>query len=139
MGTMKIKLAELADAFAQSDVLPGYVDLVEGRVILLHDDWQDDAAMAHAMRIEDDFERYVPLTNVCDSDEHEAMQAFVRTQPREVRERLSAALTQRGASLHFRKEIERLSLQAAWQAFWRAHLKEAARFFCEENEIPYEE
>lgn len=101
MGTMKIKLAELADAFAQSDVLPGYVDLVEGRVILLHDDWQDDAAMAHAMRIEDDFERYVPLTNVCDSDEHEAMQAFVRTQPREVRERLSAALTQRGGEPPF--------------------------------------
>ena len=66
---MKIKLEELATALGKSDILPGYVDLAEGRVIMLRDDWQDDAALEHALRLEDDFNRYVPLINICDSDE----------------------------------------------------------------------
>lgn len=136
---MKIKLEELANALAQSDVLPGYVDLAEGHVILLREDWQDEAAFTHAMRIEEDFDRYVPLTNVCDSDEYDVMQAFAREQSPEVRACLMQALQGKGASLRFQRQVQRLSLKTAWHAFWHAHLIQVARFFCEENEIEYEE
>ena len=136
---MKIKLEELATALGKSDILPGYVDLAEGRVIMLRDDWQDDAALEHALRLEDDFNRYVPLINICDSDEYGVMQAFAERQPANVCRQLKNALAGQGASLRFLRQVKQLQLRQAWDDFWHAHLIDAARFFCEENEIEYEE
>ena len=136
---MKIKLEELATALGKSDILPGYVDLAEGRVIMLRDDWQDDAALEHALRLEDDFNRYVPLINICDSDEYGVMQAFAERQPANVCCQLKNALAGQGVSLRFLQQVKQLQLRQAWDDFWHAHLIDAARFFCEENEIEYEE
>jgi hypothetical protein len=52
---------------------------------------------------------------------------------------LKNALAGQGASLRFLQQVKQLQLRQAWDDFWHAHLIDAARFFCEENEIEYEE
>ena len=63
---MKIKLQELADALAQSDVRQGYVDIPAGRVVLLNEDLSEADAFEHAMKLEEEWEKYVMLPNVVD-------------------------------------------------------------------------
>lgn len=140
---MNISLKELAQAIARSDVVQSYVDLKEGRVIALPDapaDADDDAAaFDYAMQLEEDYERYIPLANLYDGIEPDAMQAFADAQPQAMKERLQAVLAAPGAAPHFRRQVRHLLLERKWQSFLHEYIREAARLFCEENDITYEE
>ena len=68
---MKVDLNELAAAFAQSDVRQGYVDLRQGKVILMDEDMAEEDTLHHAFDMEDDWEHYIPLPNVVDEDEYD--------------------------------------------------------------------
>ena len=140
---MNISLKELAQAIARSDVVQSYVDLKEGRVISLPDapaDADDDtAAFEYAMQLEEDYERYIPLANLYDGIEPDAMQAFADAQPQAMKERLCAVLAAPGAAPHFRQQVRYLLLERKWRSFLREYVRKAARSFCEENDITYEE
>ena len=136
---MEIDLHELAEAFLHSDVRQGYIDLAQGRVILLKDDMDEAEAEAHVFEIEEDWEHYLSLPNMVDEQERPAMQAFAQAQREGVRERLLEALQGSGGANRFRHQVKRLLLQKAWDNHFRQTLLEAARDFCQENELAYKE
>lgn len=137
---MKVKLKELAEAFAQSDVRQGYVDTREGKVVLLPDNMAEKEAMHHAFIMEEDWERYIPIPNVMDEDETAMMHAFAASRQREdVKERLLTALQGAGAVTRFRHQVRYLLLKPAWEAFKQDYLMKAARDWCEENAVEYRE
>ena len=135
---MNIKLTDLAAAIARSDVLTSYIDTVSGRVLTLEAEEGDDTAFDHAMRIEEDFERYIPLPDIYDAEEPRAMQAFADAQPAATRDRLAAILAAPGAAPRFHREVRHLLLEKKWQAFLHSHLLVVAKDFCEENGIAYD-
>lgn len=136
----KVNLDELAAALEQTDVRQGYVDLAQGRVILLQEDMGEDAALDHALEIEEDWERYLPLPNVLDEAERDIMASFAASRPREdVRERLQDILAGAGAAARFHRQVHHLLLQPAWEAHKRACLRDIARDWCDENHIEYQE
>ena len=139
---MNIKLTDLAAAIARSDVVPSYIDTTEGRVVHLAVAAGDDAAAAaafdHALRIAEDFERYIPLPDLYDAEEPRAMQAFADAQPAAMRERLATVLSVPGAAPRFRREVRTLLLAKKWPSFLHAHLLVVAKDFCEENGIGYD-
>ena len=146
---MKVKLDELAAALEKSDELQGYVDLENGRVILFGEEFSEEAEakeeseeerLEHVFSIEDRWQQYVALPNIYDADECEIMRAFAddlfdETQAQALRE----ALQGHGAVTRFERQLRKFMLQEAWQAFLHEHLREAARDWCEENDISYEE
>lgn len=136
---MKIKLQELADALAQSDVRQGYVDIPAGRVVLLDEDISEADAFEHAMKLEEEWEKYVMLPNVVDEYAHDMMRAFAEQCGQEERKRLLAALTAAGASSRFHHLVRELTLEEEWRRFQTARLLDIARDFCEENRIEFEE
>lgn len=135
---MNIKLTDLAAAIARSDVVTSYIDTVSGRVLTLEAEEGDDTAFDHAMRIEEDFERYIPLPDIYDAEEPRAMQAFADAQPAATRDRLVAILAAPGAAPRFHREVRHLLLEKKWQAFLHSHLLVVAKDFCEENGIAYD-
>ena len=135
---MNIKLTDLAAAIARSDVVTSYIDTASGRVLTLEAEEGDDTAFDHAMRIEEDFERYIPLPDIYDAEEPRAMQAFADAQPAATRDRLAAILAAPGAAPLFHREVRHLLLEKKWQAFLHSHLLVVAKDFCEENGIAYD-
>ena len=136
---MEIDLHELAEAFLHSDVRQGYIDLAQGKVILLKDDMDEAEAEAHVFEIEEDWEHYLPLPNLIDEREREIMLSFAEQAREGVRERLQEALQGNGAASRFRHQVKRLLMQKAWETHLRQAMLEAARDFCEENELSYKE
>ncbi|MBR4695700.1 MAG: hypothetical protein IKO94_06435, partial [Selenomonadaceae bacterium] len=67
---MKIKIDDLARAFRRSDVMQGYVDIRQGKVVLLDHEFKDEVfsgeddseeeVLDHIFSIEEDWENYVP-------------------------------------------------------------------------------
>ena len=137
---MKVKLNELADALAKSDVRQGYVDIVRGKVIIIEEDMVEEEALNHVFDIEEDWEHYLRLPNLIDGEEHAVMQKFAQMQRRDdIKERLLAILSGSGAASRFQREVRHLLLKPAWENFLKAYLVEAARDWCEENALQYEE
>ena len=135
---MNIKLTDLAAAIARSDVVTSYIDTVSGRVLTLEAEEGDDTAFDHAMRIEEDFERYIPLPDIYDAEEPRAMQAFADAQPAATRDRLAAILAAPCAAPRFHREVRHLLLEKKRLAFLHSHLLVVAKDFCEENGIAYD-
>lgn len=137
---MKVKLQDVARAMAQSDVHQGYVDLVNGKVVVMKDELAENEVLNHIFDIEDDWEHYVPLPNVVDETERDVMEAFVAKQEKaEVKARLQKALSGIGGTSRFLREVRHLLLQKDWDAFLAQHFLAVARDWCEENAIAYEE
>ena len=135
---MKVDLKELAAAFAQSDVRQGYVDIRDGKVVMMADDLAERDAMLYALAMEEDWEHYIPIPNVMDGDEAAMMRAFAESRPREdVKERLLTALQGAGAVTRFRHQVRHLLLKPAWEAFKQDYLMQVARDWCEENDVEY--
>lgn len=135
---MKVDLRELATAFAQSDVRQGYVDIRDGKVVMMADDLAERDAMHYALAMEEDWEHYIPIPNVMDGDEAAMMRAFAESRPREdVKERLLTALQGAGAVTRFHHQVRHLLLKPAWEAFKQDYLMQVARDWCEENDVEY--
>ena len=122
----------------RSDVVTSYIDTAEGRVLTLEAGDGGDAAFDHAMRIEEDFERYIPLPDLYDAEEPRAMQAFADAQSPETRDRPASILATPGAAPRFRRAVRHPRLEKKWQAFLHSHLLVVAKDFCEENGIGYD-
>lgn len=137
---MKIKLEELAKAMEQSDMRQGYVDIGKGKVILLDDEMGEEELLNHVFTIEEDWEHYIPLPNVIDNELHGFMQEFAESrEPEETKKRLLEALKGNGALARFNQQIRYLLLKPAWEQYFQECLRSAARDWCEENALDYEE
>lgn len=137
---MKIKLEELAAAMAQSDIHQGYVDIAKGKVILIKDEMDEDESLEHVFTIEEDWEHYIPLPNIIDSDLHNFMQRFAEScKCEETKKRLLAALNGSGAVARFDYQVRYLLLKSDWERYFQECLRAAAREWCEENALKYED
>lgn len=137
---MKVKLEDLAAAMRESDVRQIYVDIAQGKVILLDEDMGEEEALNHVFDIEDDWEHYIPVPNVIDDDLPAIMQGFAETCKREeTKERLLEALKGPGAVARFYHQVKHLLLKKAWEDYLDERLVEIARDWCEENQLEYED
>ena len=141
---MEISLQELAAALEKTDVLQGYADTRDGRIILMGEDESDAASreeerMERLLSIEEDWQRYVPLPDIYDAEIRSIMQTFAEKAPQEARAALEESLRGASARLRFRHTVQSLSLAAAWQAHLSSSLLALARDWCEENAIAYRE
>ena len=130
---MEISLQELAAALEKTDVLQGYADTRDGRIILMGEDESDarteaaspeEERMERLLSIEEDWQRYVSLPEKA---------------PQEARAALEETLRGTSARLRFRRAVQSLSLATAWQAHLSSSLLALARDWCEENAIAYRE
>ena len=141
---MEISLQELAAVLEKTDVLQGYADTRDGRIILMGEDESDAASreeerMERLLSIEEDWQRYVPLPDIYDAEIRSIMQTFAEKTPQEARAALEESLRGASARLRFRHTVQSLSLAAAWQAHLSSSLLALARDWCEENAIAYRE
>ena len=145
---LEISLQELAAALEKTDVLQGYADTRDGRIILMGEEESDaraeaasreEAHMERLLVLEEDWQRYVPLPDLYDAEIRSIMQAFAEKAPQEARAALEETLRGASARLRFRRTVQRLSLEAAWQAHLSSSLLMRARDWCEENAIAYRE
>ena len=135
---MKINLVDLVKAFHMSDIFQGYVDVQEGKIISLGRE-SDEAEMERTLKLEENWARFIPIPNVIDEMRRDMMEKFAARQPRKKREDLIHILKKAGAMTKFYKAIRQGDLSSAWEAFQKAYMKEAARAWCEENQIKYGE
>lgn len=137
---MKIKLRDLAKAMAKSDVHQGYVDIKLGKVIIMQDDMAEADTLDHIFDIADDWQHYIPLPNVIDNEAHAIMLGFIEKQARaDIKDRLLAALNSTGAAIKFQQQVRHLLLKSAWENYQQEYFMAAARDWCEENDLEYEE
>lgn len=137
---MKIKLKELAAAMRESDVRQGYVDIAQGKIILLDEDMGEEEALDHVFDIEEDWERYIPLPNVIDEDMPAIMRGFAESCTREdTKARLQESLQGPGAVTRFNHQVKHLLLKLVWEKYLNEQLIIIARDWCEENQLEYEE
>ena len=137
---MKIKLRDLAKAMAKSDVHQGYVDIKLGKVIIMQDDMAEADTLDHIFDIEDDWQHYIPLPNVIDNEAHAIMLGFIEKQARaDIKDRLLAALNSTGAAIKSQQQVRHLLLKSAWENYQQEYFMAAARDWCEENDLEYEE
>ncbi len=146
---VKIKMDDLVRAFRCSDVMQGYVDLRQGKVVLLDHEFNGEAfsgetdseeeVLDHIFSIEEDWENYVPIPNVYDGHAREFMKAFAESlEAGSLREEVAAALQGTGVAGKFRRQLRKHSLAEEWEAFQQAEFRLLAEEWCRENEIEYE-
>ena len=136
---MKVNLRELAKALSQSDMHQGYIDIASGKIIIMRDDFSEEETLNHVFEIEDDWEHYISLPNMADSEGHNLMESFAAAQRDDVKTRLQEILRKPGAQLKFRQQIKYLLLKSAWEKFQREYFLNVARDYCDENDLEYEE
>jgi len=134
---MEISLEELAQALEHSDVQQGFVDMKTGKVCLLDENIADEDAFEHAMKMEEEWDHYLPIPNTVDMEERGIMEAFAGRQRDDVKKRLEESLNGDGGIRRFRYQVRRLLLQPAWDRFKHTAYREIARDWCEENQIAY--
>ena len=145
---LEISLQELAAALEKTDVLQGYADTRDGRIILMGEDESDARAeatsreevrMERLLSIEEDWQRYVPLPNLYDMEIRSIMQGFAEKAPAETRLALEGALCASAARRRFFHTVRSLSLEKVWREYLSMSFLVLARDWCEENAIAYRE
>lgn len=145
---MKVKLSAIADALEKSEVLQGFVDLQEGRVLLFGDEFEDgrtakeeseEERLHKVFSIEDQWQRYAVLPNIYE-DERTWREMFVGgLNDEEQQSCLRSALHGDGGVQRFNHTLKQLQLEKAWQEFFQLRLLDTARDWCEEYDVEYEE
>ena len=143
---MEISLQELSAALEKTDILQGYVDTREGRILMIEEDvaasldkaaQREEAHMESVLAIEEDWQRYVPLPNLYDMEIRSIMQGFAEKAPAETRLVLEGALCASAARRRFFHTVRSLSLEKVWREYLSMRLLVLAREWCEENDVAY--
>ncbi len=126
---MKIKLNELAEAFQKSDMLQGYVDIRNGKVVLYEED-----DMERAFLVDEDWENYVSIPNLRDEEELSLKKDFLDSvENRNQQEDLRKCKT----SMQFAHQLRAFDLEDAWNTFCQERYLSAAKEWCEENAVEW--
>ena len=126
-----VYLSEIVMALDDYSGFGSYVyDRETDRVEMLFD------SMNPEVMEEDESGRYV--TVCADSNlGYDAMVAFIQELPRgEIRNRLEEAIQGKGAFSHFRDTVESAGLLERWYGFRDGFFEDAAREWCEDNDVP---
>lgn len=143
---MEISLQELSAALEKTDILQGYVDTREGRILMIEEDvaasldkaaQREEAHMESVLAIEEDWQRYVPLPDLYDMEIRSIMQGFAEKAPAGTRPALEGALCASSARRRFFHTVRSLSLEKVWREYLSMRLLALAREWCEENDVAY--
>jgi hypothetical protein len=150
-----VRLSDIVDALEmQSDESRSFLDLDSGRVETVSLDllgkaeegeeeldlpeWQE-AEWALVKRIVSSG-RWVELPTKFDIHEWQIMEAFSESaRPARIREELMDAIHGAGAFRSFKSALRRHRMEQAWFAFRADALKQIAREWCEEGQVPWEQ
>jgi hypothetical protein len=143
---MDITLAEIAAKLEKTDMWKIYFDIEENRFLEFADEYDEsieeqseEEVLQHVFEVEDNWQRYVPLPDSYELDEHAMMKRFADLQEKEeFRKPLEESLRQTGALRCFKKALKEHSLTEAWQSFRQQEFLRLAEEWCYENEIEYQ-
>ena len=144
----EVSLAAIAAKLEKIDLWQIYFDTQTGDFVEFPEEYDEEAStemteeqiLQYAFEVEDNWERYVPLPNAYDIDEHSIMKNFaLQQEDLAIKEKLLEALNGSAALRHFRQQIKELGLETAWLEQRQQGFLQIARQWCLENGILYEE
>lgn len=144
----EVSLAAIAAKLEKIDLWQIYFDTQAGAFVEFLEEYDEEASpemteeqiLQYAFEVEDNWERYVPLPNAYDIDEHSIMKTFaVQQEKPEIKEKLLEALNGSASLRHFRRQIKEFGLETLWLEQRQQGFLQIARQWCLENGILYEE
>ncbi len=144
----EVSLAAIAAKLEKIDLWQIYFDTQAGAFVEFLEEYDEEASpemteeqiLQYAFEVEDNWERYVPLPNAYDIDEHSIMKNFaLQQEDLAIKEKLLEALKGSASLRHFRQQIKELGLETAWLEQRQQGFLQIARQWCLENGILYEE
>ena len=136
---MKVKLSEIIDAIESADQYSQYfLDKETGKVAFVSEMGMtyDEQQEIYDVLDEHGFYR---LPTSYDIHEYKIMEDFVYSLPDPACDRLSIAISGKGAFRRFRDTVRRLGLSEQWYAWRDNAFRRLAVEWCEENGVEYEE
>ena len=135
---MKVILEDIIFAIETTDqYTENFLDLETGEVV-----FTNDMIMSNKELEELDYQLnehgFLRLPTSFDIREYDIMEDFVYSLSGSVREKLSKAISGKGAFRRFRDGIARYGVEQEWYEFQENVYKRIAARWCEENELEYE-
>ena len=136
---MIIKLSEIIDAIDFTDQFSEYfLDRVTGEVIQVND------MIMTSKEKEEIYDRldehgFYRLPDSRDIDDYRTMESFIFTLTGAVADRLSNAISGRGAFRRFKDTIRSMGLEDQWYEYQEAAHRNLAIRWCETNDLEWEE
>lgn len=135
---MKIKLNEIIDAIDFTDQYTEYfLDKETGELVYVNDMVMTNQEQEEIYDALDEHGFY-RLPDQRDIDDYRTMESFISTLSSPVADKLSRAISGRGAFRRFKDEIIRLGVEKEWYAFEEDTHKRIAIRWCEENGLEWE-
>jgi len=135
---MKVKLEDIIEAIEfTSDDIEYFLDQETGEVVMISEMAMDDEEREKASEALDEHGFY-RLPTQWELRDYDTMESFVDALSGPAQERLSTAISGRGAFRRFKGEVRRLGLEEQWYAWHDDAYRRKAIEWCEENGIEYE-
>ena len=135
---MKVKLNEIIDAIDFTDQNTEYfLDRETGELVYVNDMVMTSQEQEEIYDQLDEHGFY-RLPDQRDIDDYRTMESFISTLSGTVADRLSRAISGRGAFRRFKDEIIRLGVEKEWYAFEEDTHKRIAIRWCKENGLEWE-
>ncbi len=152
-----IKLDDLVEAMEmQSDVIWAYLNRETGTIVHVYDEawqaakdhepldaypeWEQESIQVAREILEDRTGVYVRLPTQHEIHEWAIMDRFAQeVEDERIGQELRRALRRKGAFRRFKDAVHRRNLAEDWYAYKAQALRQIARAWCEEYDIPFEE
>lgn len=135
---MKIKLSYIINAIDFTDQYSEYfLDCVTGEVVWVNDMMTSEEKEEICDRLDE--HGFYRLPDSSDIDDYSTMESFISTLAGPAADRLSNAISGRGAFRRFKDTIRSMGLENSWYEYQESAHKNAAIRWCEENDLEWEE
>ncbi len=135
---MRVKLSEIIDAIEMMDQESEYfIDKETGEIVLINDFTMTSEERETACEQLDEHGFY-RLPTSFDIREYDIMEDFVYSLPNPAREKLSRAISGRGAFRRFKDSIRQLGVEQQWYDYQADAYKKKAVKWCKDNDLKYE-
>ena len=135
---MKVKLSDIIEALEFTDDMTHYfLDKLTGEIVMVSEFGMTGKEQEEAYDALDEHGFY-RLPEQRELNGYRTMEEFIDTLPSPVRDRLSSAISGRGAFRRFKDEVRRLGVEKDWYEYKDAAQRQIAIEWCEENGIEYD-
>lgn len=136
---MKVKLSDIIDAIEMADQFSeNFLDRETGEIV-----WISDMAMSEDEKEEAcdrlDEHGFYRLPTFYDIHEYDIMEEFVCSLPQPMQNKLSQAISGRGAFRRFKNTIRQLGIEEQWYEYQASAYRRKAIEWCKENQLVFEE
>lgn len=136
---MKVKLSDIIDAIEMADQFSeNFLDRETREIV-----WISDMAMSEDEKEEAcdrlDEHGFYRLPTFYDIHEYDIMEEFVCSLPQPMQNKLSQAISGRGAFRRFKNTIRQLGIEEQWYEYQASAYRRKAIEWCKENQLVFEE